>query len=220
MPAGASRFLAVYSTQLGLLSILDAAALGLLAVIITPLISGTPANIPLIGSVDSVGLLIALGVVCALIVLKGALTLLLVWMAARRMARYELAIGNRLLDAHLHAPWVDRLKRNSSDLIRIADVGIANTIAGFLLPVATLPGELMTFLVVIVVLSITQPLVAALSFVYLGLVALVLYFWISRRAGVGGSGGLTQHPLRLDGGRRRRVGIGQVDPHRPAARIA
>ena len=28
MPAGASRFLAVYSTQLGLLSILDAAALG------------------------------------------------------------------------------------------------------------------------------------------------------------------------------------------------
>ena len=190
MPAGASRFLAVYSTQLGLLSILDAAALGLLAVIITPLISGTPANIPLIGSVDSVGLLIALGVVCALIVLKGALTLLLVWMAARRMARYELAIGNRLLDAHLHAPWVDRLKRNSSDLIRIADVGIANTIAGFLLPVATLPGELMTFLVVIVVLSITQPLVAAISFVYLGLVALVLYFWISRRASEAGRVGL------------------------------
>lgn len=190
MPARASRFLAFYSTQLGLLSILDAAALGLLAVIITPLISGTTATIPLIGSVDSVGLLIALGVVCALIVTKGALTLLLVWIAARRMARYELAIGNRLLDAHLHAPWVDRLKRNSSDLIRIADVGIANTIAGFILPIATLPGELLTFVVVIVVLSITQPLVAAISFVYLGLVALVLYFWISRRASEAGRVGL------------------------------
>ncbi|MBA4246766.1 MAG: ABC transporter ATP-binding protein [Microbacterium sp.] len=190
MPASASRFLALYATQLGLLSILDAAALGLLALIITPLIAGTPARLPLIGEVDSVGLLIALGVVCALIIVKGALTLLLVWIAARRMARYELLIGNQLLDAYLKAPWVDRLSRNSSDLIRIADIGIANTISGFVLPIATLPGELMTFVVVLIVLSVTQPLVAAISLVYLGLVAVVLYFWISRRASEAGSVGL------------------------------
>lgn len=190
MPASASRFLALYATQLGLLSILDAAALGLLAVIITPLIAGTSATIPLIGPVDNLGLLIALGTVCALIVIKGAVTLLLVWIASRRMARYELIIGNQLLDAYLHAPWVDRLKRNSSDLIRIADIGIANTIAGFILPIATLPGEIMTFTVVLIVLSITQPLVAAISFVYLGLVAIVLYFWISRRASEAGRVGL------------------------------
>lgn len=190
MPASASRFLAGYASQLGLLSILDAAALGLLALIITPLIAGTTASIPFIGAVDSVGLLIALGVVCALIIIKGGLTLMLVWIASRRMAQYELIIGNQLLDAYLNAPWVDRLKRNSSDLIRIADIGIANTIAGFVLPIATLPGEIMTFAVVLIVLAVTQPLVAAISFVYLGLVAVVLYFWISRRASEAGRVGL------------------------------
>ncbi|MEN9620991.1 MAG: hypothetical protein RL499_1184 [Actinomycetota bacterium] len=190
MPPSASRFLAVYATLLGLLSILDAAALGLLALIITPLITGAQATLPLVGELDSVGLIIALGIVCALIVVKGALTLVLVWIAARRMARYELIIGNQLLDAYLNAPWVDRLKRNSSDLIRIADIGIANTIAGFVLPIATLPGEIMTFTVVLAVLSISQPLVAAISFVYLGLVAVVLYFWISRRASEAGRVGL------------------------------
>lgn len=182
LPPAARRFLAFYSVALGLLSILDAAALGLLAVIITPLVSNTKVSLPVIGEVDSVGLLVLLGLVCLLIVVKGALTLLLTWVATRRFAVYELEIGNQLLDAYLSSPWVTRLSRNSSDLIRIADIGIANTIAGFILPVATLPGEALTFVTLLIVLAIAQPAIAGVALVYLGLVGIVLFFWISRRA--------------------------------------
>ena len=182
LPVAARRFLASYSVALGLLSILDAAALGLLALIIAPLVSNSTVRLPLIGEVGSVGLLILLGIVCLLIVIKGALTLLLTWVATRRFAAFELDIGNQLLDSYLTSPWVVRLGRNSSDLIRIADIGIANTIAGFILPVATLPGEALTFLLLLLVLAIAQPAIAAIALIYLGLVGVVLFFWISRRA--------------------------------------
>lgn len=190
MPKGSKFFLARYATSLGLLSILDAAALGLLAVIITPLVANTPATLPLIGNVEGGGLLLLLGVVCALIVVKGFISLIIIWGATRRFARYELAIGNRLLDSYLASPWVDRLKRNSNDLIRIADIGIANTISGFLFPIATLPGELLTFVTLLIVLAIAQPLVALIALVYLGLVAIILFYWISRRAHEAGRVGL------------------------------
>lgn len=190
LPLAARRFLALYSVLLGLLSILDAAALGLLAIIITPLVSNTTVVMPVIGRIDSVGLLVLLGVVCLLIIVKGALTLLLTWVATRRFAVYELEIGNQLLDAYLSSPWGARLGRNSSDLIRIADIGIANSIAGFILPVATLPGEALTFLTLLIVLAIAQPAVAGIALVYLGLVGIVLFFWISRRAQEAGTVGL------------------------------
>lgn len=190
LPSKARHFLGWYSLLLGLLSILDAAALGLLALIITPLVSGNAVTIPMLGVVEGGGLLALLGVVCALIILKGFLTLGLVWIATRRFAQYELEIGNQLLHSYLSSSWVERLKRNSSDLIRIADIGIANAIAGFLLPIATLPGEILTFVTLLIVLAIAQPLVAIIAFVYLGLIGLILFFWISRRAREAGRVGL------------------------------
>ncbi|MEO6942466.1 MAG: ABC transporter ATP-binding protein [Terrimesophilobacter sp.] len=190
LPVAARRFLSFYAIALGVLSILDAAALGLLAIIIAPLVSNTDVVLPLLGKVNSVGLLVLLGLVCLLIIVKGAFTLLLTWIATRRFATYELEVGNQLLDAYLSSPWVARLGRNSNDLIRIADIGIANTIAGFILPVATLPGEVLTFVTLLIVLAIAQPIVAAVAFVYLGLVGVVLFFWISRRAQEAGVVGL------------------------------
>ena len=190
LPRDARRFLTGYSISLGLLAILDAVALGLLALTITPLISGTTIKLPLIGVVEGAGLFVLLGVVCALIILKGVLSLALIWFATRRFARYELEIGNQLLDSYLTSSWADRLKRNSSDLIRISDLGIANTIAGFLLPSASLLGEALTFFTVVTVLAIAQPLIAAITLVYLLLVGAVMFLFISRRAQEAGRVGM------------------------------
>lgn len=186
LPAEARRFLLRYSTSLGLLALLDALSLGLLAVVISPLANKGPLTLPLLGRVEGTGLYLLLGVVCGLVILKGALSVLLYWVATRRFMKYELAIGTRLFDSYIASPWVNRLQRNSSDLIRIADVGIANTIAGFLLPTASLLGEAMTFTAIVVVLAVVQPLVAVIAVVYLGLVGAVLYFWVSRRSQVAG----------------------------------
>ncbi len=186
LPKSGRRFLKLYAVLLGLLALLDAFSLGLLAVVISPLVSGHPLTLPGIGTVSTTGLIWLLVIICAVVVLKGILASVLQFYATRRFASYELEIGDRLLAGYLAAPWVERLKRNSADVVRIADYGIANTIAGVLLPAATLVGEAMTFIVVLAVLVVAQPAIAVTALVYLGLVGVVLYFWVSRNSQVAG----------------------------------
>lgn len=182
LPAGARRFLVWYSVLLGLLAILDAIALGLLAVTMSPLVSGNPLTLPVIGRVSEVGMLALFGAVCALIIVKGVLAVTLLWAATRRFAKYELEIGSRLFATYIASPWVERLKRNSADIVRLADGSVAVTISGFLLPASTLVGEMMSFVAVITVLAVVQPLVAGIALVYLGLIGTVLFFWVTRQA--------------------------------------
>ncbi|WP_345763896.1 ABC transporter ATP-binding protein [Diaminobutyricibacter sp. McL0608] len=186
LPKSGVRFLKWYTVLLSLLALLDAFSLGLLAVVITPLISGQSLSLPVIGTISTTGLIWLLVVICVVVIIKGILASVLQFYATRRFATYELEIGDRLLAAYLAAPWVERLKRNSADVVRLADYGIANTIAGVLLPAASLIGEATTFIVVLAVLLVAQPAIAVTAFVYLGVIGIVLYFWISRNSQVAG----------------------------------
>ena len=129
LPGNAQRFLKLYSAALGLLSILDAVALGLLAIVMSPIVSGQALTIPVIGKVGDEGLVILLGLVCLLIILKGVLALALSWRATRVFARYELDIGSRLFDSYIQSSWVDRLKRNSADVVRLTDSSVSATVS-------------------------------------------------------------------------------------------
>lgn len=182
IPGHGKRFLLFYSLALGLLSILDAAALGLLAVVITPVLTGSALELPLLGEIREGGLIAVLGVVCLLIVLKGVLSVALVWRATRVFARYELDIGSRLFDSYLASSWEERLKRNSADIVRLTDSSVYTTVSGFLLPASTLFGEALSFVTIVAVLAVSQPLVAVIALVYLGLLGALLFFWVTRRS--------------------------------------
>ncbi|WP_230976521.1 MULTISPECIES: ABC transporter ATP-binding protein [Georgenia] len=186
LPRGARRFLVLYAVATSSLALLDIAALGLLALTMTPLVQGRPLSLPLVGEVPPEYTVWIIVVVCVLIVLKSVLSMALQWIATRRFAAYELLIGDRLFAAYIQAPWTERLRRNSAELVRLADVGIANTTAGLLLPAASLPAEVVTFVAVLAVLVVAEPVTAAITLVYLGLIAAVLYFVISKRAVVAG----------------------------------
>lgn len=186
LPYEARRFLLVYAILLGLLSILDAAALALLALLISPLVSGDPVELPFVGAVFGPDLLGPLLLVCFLMILKGALALGLHRIATRRFASFELDLGSRVFDGFITSPWIDRLRRNSSDLVRITDSSVATTISGFILPGATLIGEALNFVTLLVVLAIAQPFVGAVTLVYLGLIGVLLHFQIARRSRVAG----------------------------------
>lgn len=182
LPPSAARFLTFYAATMGVLALMDGLALGLLAVVIAPLVSNAPIVLPLVGKLEGAQILWPLVLVCVLIVLKGVFALILQWFATRRFAGYELELGARVFDGYIRAPWVERLRRNSSDLVRITDSSVNTTISGFLLPGASLIGEFMSFLSLIVVLGIAQPIVGLVTLVYLGLIALVLQLQISRRS--------------------------------------
>ena len=78
------------------------------------------------------------GAVAFLILAKSMLAIGQQWFATRKFASFELEIGRRLFDAYIKAPWTHRLGRNTAQLVRIADVGIANATSGFLLPIVQL----------------------------------------------------------------------------------
>lgn len=182
LPPQAKRVLVGYSVSLAALALLDGLALGLLALVMNPLLNGTSLTLPLIGEIEGAGLIVVIGVVCGLIVLKAAFSVSLLWYATRRFAGFELDLGSRLFDTYVAAPWVERLKRNSADLVRIADGSVAVAVSGFLLPASTLLGEVLSFVVVVVVLAVAQPLTAVITIVYLGSLAVLLFFVVSKRS--------------------------------------
>ncbi|WP_255560096.1 ABC transporter ATP-binding protein [Salinibacterium sp. M195] len=190
LPAKAQRFLVRYSISLSLLSTLDAAALGLLAVVIGPIVSGTDPSFPLIGTVSTNGLLVALGLICLLIIMKGVLSIVVIWRATRVFANFELVIGSRLFDSYLKSTWTERLKRNSADVVRLTDSSVSAMVSSYLRPITTLPGEVFSFVTVVIVLAFVQPLVALTALIYLSLLGMVLFFWVTKRSREAGRVGL------------------------------
>lgn len=182
LPKDAKAFLIRYSFSSSALAMLDVLALGLLALVLAPMVSNSPVTLPLIGTIPADRVVWVLVAACVLLVVKSMIALAQQWYVTRRMAQFELVIGDRLFNAYIRAPWLERLKRNSAELVRMADVGIANTTSGLILPAASLPSQVVTFLAVLIVLFVAQPLIAIATVVYLGLVAALLYGWVSRRA--------------------------------------
>ncbi len=182
LPAGAKRFVVLFIIATSSLSILDIVALGSIALILTPMMAGNAVELPIIGEIkaDQIGLVIL--AVSLLMILKSALNLWLQWIATRKFAGYELAVGDRLFDAYFKTPWAERSGRNTAELVRISDVGIANTIAAMVLPGITLPTHVVTFLAVLAVVVVAQPVTAAITFGYLGLVAAVMYWVVNRKS--------------------------------------
>ena len=167
LPAGTNKFLWIYMVSTSALAILDTAALGLLALMLTPMIKGEAMTMPLLGKISPSSYPWLLLVVCALMILKAILALVIQWFATRRFASYEMVVGDELFNAYIRAPWTERLARSTAEIVRMADVGIANTVSG-------------------VVLLVAQPSTALITLVYLGLVAMFMNLVVSRSAVVAG----------------------------------
>jgi ABC-type multidrug transport system fused ATPase/permease subunit len=175
-------FVWTYSWLLASLALFDVAALGLLAAVIGPVSLGTTVVLPFVGELDTVGVVFVILIICILLIAKSFFAVLLTWWATRRIPTYEVAIGNNLLRAYLAAPWRDRLRKNSVDIMRFSDSGVDASINAFLMPGATLLGEVVTLIAVIVTLAVVQPLLAFATLGYLMILGGVLFFWIAGHA--------------------------------------
>lgn len=181
LPADARGYLTRYIVLSCLLAVLDVAALMLLALTLPPMTTGASVTLPLIGEITQDQFVWVIVAVAGLILLKSGLSVLQQWFATRRLAQFELEIGRRLFDSYIKAPWTLRITRNTAHVVRIADVGIANSITGFVLPVIQFPAMAVTFILILGVLFISQPVTAIITVLYLGAIMMVLYFVISRR---------------------------------------
>lgn len=182
LPPDARAYLLKYVVVSCLLAVLDVAALMLLAVTLPPMTTGTSISLPLLGEVGPESFILIIALVAGLILLKSVLSLLQQWFATRRLAEFELEIGRHLFNSYIRSPWTLRIQRNTAQGVRIADVGIASTISGFILPIIQLPALMVTFLLILVVLFVSQLLTAVITVLYLGVIMVVLYMVISKKS--------------------------------------
>lgn len=168
------------------LAVFDAISLALLAAVLGPLTVGSPVVLPVAGELDDRGLVMVILVICVLLVAKSAFAVLLTYWVTRRIPRHEVAVGDRLFRAYISAPWRERLRKNSIEIMRFTDSGVDAMINSFVLPGATLLGEFVTLVVVISTLALVQPVIAATSLAYLLVIGAVLFFWVARRARAAG----------------------------------
>lgn len=183
LPVEAQRFVRFFGAASAVLALLDTIALGALTLILTRLMSGSSTmTVPVLGTIPiEKGVLLLLGA-AALMVLKAVLNIWLQRWATYRFAHFEQQIGKRLFGAYIRAPWTERLKRSSAEVVRMVDVGIANTISGVIVPWAQMPTNVLIFVGSLLVIIALQPATALITFLYLGTIAAVMYVWISRRS--------------------------------------
>lgn len=182
LPESARTYIWVFITISCLLSLLDVAALMLLALSLSSMMQGADVNVPIFGTVSSDNYVWLLLAVSTLILLKSLLTLLQQWHATRRFAEFELTLGVRLFDAYIGAPWVERLGRTSSQLVRMADVGVSAVVSGLILPLMGIPTLVLSASLIIGALFYVQPITAAITVVYLGAIAFLMSRVLTKRA--------------------------------------
>lgn len=182
LPEKARRFFWFFATLSALLALLDTVALMILTVVLTQVISEGSLNIPVIGSIPEERTVPLLLIAAVIMVLKAILNIGLQWYATRRFAQFEQEIGGHLFTAYIRAPWTERLKRSSPEIVRMVDVGIANTMTGVLIPTTQIPTHILTFLGALAVILFAQPFTGLVTMVYMVGIALVLYVWISRKS--------------------------------------
>lgn len=186
LPRGARPFYIWYSIVTGILALVDSAALALIVVVVTPLVSGKPISLPLIGELPQSATVWVVLLICALFIVKGILAILLHWVATRRFARYELQVGQELFRAYANSSWEKRSQLSTAEVTRIVDSSMANTNMGFILPISQIPGNALSFISVLGVLVIAQPMTALIAFLYLGLIFLVMSKLVTKHARLAG----------------------------------
>ncbi|WP_440312465.1 ABC transporter ATP-binding protein [Leucobacter chromiireducens] len=186
LPSGAKPFYIWYSIVTSLLAILDTAALALIVLTVTPLVSGKPITLPIIGELPAGAVPWVAVVVCALFIFKGVFAVILHWFATRRFARYELEVGDELFRNYMRSSWEERSRMSTAEVTRVVDTSMANTNLGFILPLSQIPGNALTFVAVLAVLVVADPLTALIALVYLSSISLVMMLLITRRAKLAG----------------------------------
>ncbi|WP_099331810.1 ABC transporter ATP-binding protein [Actinomyces minihominis] len=186
LPRGAKPFYIWYAIISGTLGLVETVALGLMLLVITPLVTGTQMTLPIFGPIPESWTLGLVLVMCLLFILKGVVAVMMHWFATRRFARYELEVGNDLFRAYTRSTWEQRSQLSTAEVTRIVDSSMANTNLGFILPLSQVPGNVVTFVSILLVLVVAEPWIALIALVYLGIVALLIMVVLNRRMRLAG----------------------------------
>lgn len=175
-------FLYSYSILASALALLDMVALGLVALVLTPLISGESVTIPIIGNVPNADLPPYLVAVVGLLAFKNILMLSLSAMVLKRLSKIETGFGKQIFTYNLNMPWALRADKPVIEIMRAADYAVMRSVISFLLPALGLPALVASVVAIGITLVVIQPVTAVTTIGYFGVVAVVLNLFVSKQA--------------------------------------
>lgn len=182
LPKSARRYLIGYAILSGAITAIDAVAMATLALIIAPVVSGaSTVRVPILGELPATLVPALAGAALLALILKSVITVIMQWFVTRRFSKHEQDIGDRLFHAYIHSSWEERSRRTAAEVTRIADAGIANTMAGFLMPLSRVPSAFFTFILVLAVLFTVDPVSSVIALTYLVGVAAIVHRVVTRR---------------------------------------
>lgn len=164
------------------LSVLDLAALALLAFTLNSVMSGTSISFEILGRNYEVENYFALAFVAILIALKSLLQLWNTYKLTSTWGRLELDLGQRVISKKLFSPWGTKDELHSAEFIRIVDVGTSSTIYTFIAPAFLLPTQISTIIVVLTILFIAQPLTAAVTIAFVFVFGIAVHKLVTDKA--------------------------------------
>ena len=159
------RVIALYAFCLSAVSLIDGAALYLLATIMK---SDDNQALTQLGS-QSIGLL----TVILLFVSRSVIATMITWIGLREFAEQEVLIGQQNLSSLENEPWQQRASLQSGEFFTAIDRGPHALVQGFLVSISTLFSEIFMALTVLVVLLVMEPVVAITALLYFSGIAIL-----------------------------------------------
>lgn len=172
----------VFAAVVSVLAVFDVVALGLLALTLSPMVSGSDVKIPGFGVVASGFVPVLLALIVPLMLSKNLLTLVMYRTAIGQVERLEVEVSAEVFERYVRKPWVLRADLQSTDVIRLSEYSVMRATWLFVLPFATLPSLFVTVSVLAVALAIVQPLSALLTVTFFGAVGVLMHRFMSPRS--------------------------------------
>lgn len=125
--------------------------------------------------------------VIGLFLLRSLLATTVSWITYRQMGREEVALGSRNLHNYLCQGWHRRRDLTASELFTKVDRGPSALALSVLLLGATLIAEIGSMIVICLVFAYLEPITAATTFVFFGMMAIIQHRLLSNGAARAGS---------------------------------
>src|SRR5690606_29217370 len=103
LPSSTGRFLLTFGIVSAVLAVVDVTALMLLALTLASTVAESGVSLPLIGQIPQNQVVWLVLILAAVVIAKSAANVWLQWVATRRFASYELAVGQELFGAYIRS---------------------------------------------------------------------------------------------------------------------
>lgn len=136
----------------------------------------------LMGISDRATLINVLGVCLVLsFVLKGVLSMAIRWWSSGFIAKQQTATSVSLLYRLMHDSYINHRRRTTAEILRTINDAVSQAYSAYVSGLISTINEIFTILIIMLLLLVIMPIPALLAFMYFGLTAFALQYFLRKQ---------------------------------------